>query len=300
MVMLVLVLVLQLAAGPGSSDLVVELADRLRVRGEHPDVAILREPKLEPRHGVPGEHGREADVTAGAEGPPRGAPGRHLEASWEPHPLHEAADTSGVAGACTGGIQEGRRGEASGRGGRRPHVVRVVVVRPGEPRVGRGERGRDGGERGRRYGAGAGGGDDGRLGLLQQPLHGLAVGLVAELPRELEDPSGAERGHPDPAAPAVDLGVAVLVGAPLGRERDPPLRRRRRHLQQLLLLLPAAAPVLLRRLVDLDLQVVMLLLLLVLRRLLVLVVLGIQLLLLLRGRGGGGGGGRRGGGLRFV
>jgi hypothetical protein len=48
---------------------------------------------------------------------------------------------------------------------------------------------------------------------------------VGELPRELEDPRGAERGHPDPARrtplgsaqwclPApVALGVAVLVGA---------------------------------------------------------------------------------------
>jgi len=66
-----------------------------------------------------------------------------------------------------------------------------VVVRPGEPGGGQRERGRDGCERGRRYGARAGGGDDGRLGLLQQPLHGLAVGLVAELPCELEDPRGA-------------------------------------------------------------------------------------------------------------
>jgi len=133
-----------------------------------------------------------------------------------------------------------------------------VVVRPGEPGGGRREQGRDGCERGRRYGARAGGGDDGRLGLLQQPLHGLAVGLVAELPRELEDPRGAQRGHPDPAAPAVDLGVAVLVGAPLGRERLlPPLPGLRHHLQLLLLLLPSAAPVLLRRLVNLDLQVVL-------------------------------------------
>jgi hypothetical protein len=36
---------------------------------------------------------------------------------------------------------------------------------------------------------------------------------VGELPRELEDPHGGERGHPDPAAPTVALGVAVLVGS---------------------------------------------------------------------------------------
>jgi hypothetical protein len=160
-----------------------------------------------------------------------------------------------------------------------------VVVRPGDRGVGGRERGH-GGERGRRYGPRAGGGDDGRLGLLQQPLHGLAVGLVTELPGQLEDPRGAEGRHPDPAAPAVDLGVAVLVGAPLGRERlQPPLPCRRHHLKLLLLLPPS--PILRRRLVDLDWQVV-------LRRLVVMVVLGIRLL---RGRGGGG---RRGGGLRFV
>ena len=66
-----------------------------------------------------------------------------------------------------------------------------VVVRPGEPGGGRRERGRDGCERRRRYGARAGGSDDDRHGLLQQPLHDLTVGLVAEIPRELEDPRGA-------------------------------------------------------------------------------------------------------------
>ena len=59
-----------------------------------------------------------------------------------------------------------------------------------------------------------------------------------------EDPRGAERGHPDPSAPAVDLGVPVLVGAPLGRERLlPPLPGLRHHLQLLLLLLQMQATV---------------------------------------------------------
>jgi len=75
-------LVLQLAAGPRSSDLVVELADRLRVRREHADVAILREPKLEPRHGVSGEHGREADVAAGEEKPAEAVGGAHMWGAW--------------------------------------------------------------------------------------------------------------------------------------------------------------------------------------------------------------------------
>ena len=85
-------------------------------------------------------------------------------------------------------------------------------------------------------GVDVGDGDDGRLGLLQQPLHGLAVGFVAKLPREMEDSRGAQRGHPNPAAPAVDLGEAVLVGSSLGREHLlPQLLGLRYHLQQLLL-----------------------------------------------------------------
>lgn len=292
-VMLVGVRVLQLPAGPSAADLVVELA-------EHPDVAFLRQAELQPRYGrgrVAGEHGREPDVPAHA---PRAAAGQ-LDPGGQANPLHEAADAPAVG---AGGVHEA--GLREPRGGRRrpPHVV--VVVRPaGERGGGRGERGRDGGERGRRYGPRAGGGDDGRLGLLQQPLDGLAVGLVAELARELEDPRGAERRHPDPAPPAVHLGVAVLVGAPLRPQRlHPPVPRRRRrhnHLVLLLLLLlpPAPAPILLL-LMHLDLQ-------LVLRRLLLMLLLRVVVLLaiqLLGGRGGGGGGGgggrRRGGGLRFV
>ena len=73
-----------------------------------------------------------------------------------------------------------------------------VVVRPGEPGGGRRERGRDGCQRGCRYGARAGGGDDGWLGLLQQPLHGLAVGLVGAPPA-----ASAPRAVPPPAAAAV-------------------------------------------------------------------------------------------------
>lgn len=62
-------------------------------------------------------------------------------------------------------------------------------------------------------GAGAGGGDDGRLGLLEEPLDGLAVGLVAQFTGELEDTGGAGGGHADAATAAVDLGVAVFGGA---------------------------------------------------------------------------------------
>jgi len=67
--------------------------------------------------------------------------------------------------------------------------------------------------------------------------------------RAMEDPRSAQRRHPDPATPPVDLGVAVLVRAPLGREHLlPQLPGLRHHLQLLLLasillllMLPGAA-----------------------------------------------------------
>ena len=137
-----------------------------------------------------------------------------------------------------------RRGEGQrhGRGGGRWSRGRRRRRRCG------GRRGCSGRRRRERDGVSVGGGVDGRLGLLQQPLHGLAVGL-AEPPREMEDPRSTLRGHQDPATPAVDLGVAVLVGAPLGRERLlPQLPGLRHHLQLLLrasmlllLMLPGAA-----------------------------------------------------------
>lgn len=96
-------------------------------------------------------------------------------------------------------------------------------------------RGSGGGEDRGRNGAGAGGGYDGGLRLLEQPLDGLPVGLVAQLPGELEDPSGAEGRHADPPPAAVHLRVPVLVGVPL-RRKLPPLfsfLRRRHHLLRL-------------------------------------------------------------------
>lgn len=74
-----------------------------------------------------------------------------------------------------------------------------------------GEDGPGGGGDGGGDRAGAGGSDDGGLGLAEEPLDGLAVGAVAELAGELEDAGGGERRHADPAAAAVDLGVAVLA-----------------------------------------------------------------------------------------
>jgi len=120
-----------------------------------------------------------------------------------------------------------------------------VVVRPGEPGGGRRERGRDGCQRGCRYGARAGGGDDGWLGLLQQPLHGLAVGLVgappaASAPRAAPPPAPAAVApslrRPRPAAAAGEFGFAgcaALAAAAAGRGR-PSSRlcpHRERHLR---------------------------------------------------------------------
>ncbi|KAG0470974.1 hypothetical protein HPP92_015520 [Vanilla planifolia] len=59
-------------------------------------------------------------------------------------------------------------------------------------------------------GAGTGGGKDGRLSLLEQPLYGLAIGLVAKFTGELEDSGGARGRHADAPAPAFYLGVTVL------------------------------------------------------------------------------------------
>lgn len=45
--------------------------------------------------------------------------------------------------------------------------------------------------------------------MAEEPLDGLAVGAVAELAGQLEDPSRAHGRHPDPPASPVDLRVAV-------------------------------------------------------------------------------------------
>jgi len=91
--------------------------------------------------------------------------------------------------------------------------LRLVVGGAG----GRGERRGVGGAHGERHGgeaggrgAGPGGGDDGRLGLAEEPLDGLAVGLVPQLARELEDARRAYYGHSYAAPAAVDLAVSVL------------------------------------------------------------------------------------------
>lgn len=76
----------------------------------------------------------------------------------------------------------------------------IVVVAEGDG---------DGGEAGG-GGPGAGGGDDGGFSLAEEPLDGLAVGLVAELAGELEDTCGADDWHADATTSAVDLAVSVL------------------------------------------------------------------------------------------
>ena len=104
------------------------------------------------------------------------------------------------------------------RQGHREHLMAAANRRSGLDAArngggGGGDRGGGGGDGGGWDGAGAGGGDNGGLGLAEEPLDGLSVGAVAELAGELEDAGGAEERHADAAAPAVDLGVAVLGGA---------------------------------------------------------------------------------------
>lgn len=53
--------------------------------------------------------------------------------------------------------------------------------------------------------------------MAEEPLDSLAVGAVAELARELEDAGGAEWGHADSPAAAIDLGVAVARGGRVDR-----------------------------------------------------------------------------------
>lgn len=99
-------------------------------------------------------------------------------------------------------------------------MVQAGGGRGGIGQIGAGGCGRRREDRGR-DGSRPGGGDDGGFGLLEEPLDGLAVGFVAELPGELEDARGAEGGHADPTAAAVHLGVAVVLGAPLRRKVTP-------------------------------------------------------------------------------
>jgi len=82
----------------------------------------------------------------------------------------------------------------------------------------------EGGEVGR-DGARARGGDDGGLRLLEQPLDGLAVRLVAQLPRELEQPRRAHRRHPYPP-PTPLHGLLLRAAGRSGRRR----RLRQLHL----------------------------------------------------------------------
>uniref|UniRef100_A0A2P2K368 Uncharacterized protein n=2 Tax=Rhizophora mucronata TaxID=61149 RepID=A0A2P2K368_RHIMU len=89
-------------------------------------------------------------------------------------------------------------GRITGSGKCRRNGVGVAPYRHGDIRVGGGRS------------PGAGGSDNGRLGLTEEPLNGLTVGLVAELPGQLEDTCGAYDGHADSPSAAVNLAVAVF------------------------------------------------------------------------------------------
>lgn len=89
---------------------------------------------------------------------------------------------------------------------------RLLVEGCGERRGGGVTDGDGYGGEARRRGAGTGGSDDRGLGLAEEPLDGLAVGLVTKLASELEDTGGTNDGHADAPPSAVDLAVAVLCG----------------------------------------------------------------------------------------
>uniref|UniRef100_A0A8R7TKU7 Uncharacterized protein n=1 Tax=Triticum urartu TaxID=4572 RepID=A0A8R7TKU7_TRIUA len=127
-----------------------------------------------------------------------------------------------------------RRGEAPGHGpglqrlpeGRR-RLVLVLLARPLPEEGDGGGGGRGGAGEDGRGGAGAGGGQDGRLGLPQQPLHGLPVRLEPQLAGELEH---ARRAHDRHAhAPPAPVHLAVPVLGALGRAGLSRRRRRHRH-----------------------------------------------------------------------
>lgn len=87
------------------------------------------------------------------------------------------------------GLGRIRRGEGGGAGA-----------------VGDFQRGEVGGD-----GSCAGGGDDGWLGMVEEPLDGFPVGLVAQLPGELENAGCADGGHADPTTTAVNFDMSVFV-----------------------------------------------------------------------------------------
>lgn len=128
-------------------------------------------------------------------------PGRHGPEPGRPDP-HGGGAHSGIVLAVVGVVPEPLPEDEGGRRGVGPD---------GEVGPGAGGGVGGGGEAGG-GGAGAGGGDDGGLGLAEEPLDGLAVGLVPELARQLEDTCGADDRHADAAAAAVDLRVAVFRG----------------------------------------------------------------------------------------
>ena len=78
-------------------------------------------------------------------------------------------------------------------------------------------------------GAGASGGDHRGLRLLEEPLDGFAVRLVAQLAGQLEDAGGAEGRHSDAPPAPVHLRVPVLRRGAL-RRRLFAVRRLRRSL----------------------------------------------------------------------
>lgn len=128
---------------------------------------------------------------------------RHVLVVLQRHRLAKIKPTARRRGLSWSRCHSGEQTLATGHGGDRLSAA-------GDRRRRRGGDGRGGrGDRTCGESAGAGGGDDGSLGVAEKPLDSLAVGAVAELARELEDPGGAHRRHPHAPPPAIDLRVAV-------------------------------------------------------------------------------------------
>lgn len=62
-----------------------------------------------------------------------------------------------------------------------------------------------------RNGAGAGGLNDRRLGLFEEPTDSFAVGFVAKLTCQLEDPGRTRARDPYPTATPFHLGVPIFI-----------------------------------------------------------------------------------------
>lgn len=174
------------------------------------NLMLLLLSKEPPRHGRSGAHdhlrgGKAPEVGPGRYGPITSS-GPHGGGGDDVLLVNDTVMILGLLGGGAEAFSEQERGWR-GRGG--------GGVGGGAVEVGGG-----GGER-RRCGAGSGGGDDGRLSLTEEPLDGLAIGLVTEFTCQLKHTCRADDWHPYPPPTAVHLAVPVLRWRLLHRYRRP-------------------------------------------------------------------------------